>query len=404
MANYMRGGWKLRQILKMTPMIVLKDTSSGFCALANSDNHGTWQTSFAVYSKHRNVTRKTVGTVLALGTLKIFLSTSIPVLLLTQASLAAINYSSTERDAAMNATHRVELTGLNPATVYWAYVSSADAKGNLTNTLANPLSFTTAAAPDETAPAISNIQITGITDSEAVISWETNESGDSFVEYGVDTGFGSTSGQEEGKTAHSVKLAGLKGNTLYHFLVKSKDISGNIGQSANQSFTTSAGPTNIPPKISAEGPRVEDLKPVSAKILWKTDKPSSSIVAFGKNINYGTEIGNTEELITEHEVQLIGLDPDTKYRFKVKSADSDGNIGESSDKEFATPEKPIISKVASSEVGLASAIITWETSTSITSEIEYGKTVAYGKNIIDQSLSQTTQHTVKIVNLESGIM
>ena len=404
MANYMRGGWKLRQILKMTPMIVLKDTSSGFCALAASDTHGTWQASFSVYSKHRNVTRKTIGTALALGVLKIFLSTSIPVFLLTQASLAAINYSSTERDTAMNTTHRVELSGLNPATAYWFYVSSADAKGNLTNTLANPLSFTTAAAPDETAPAISNIQITGIADSEAVISWETNESGDSFVEYGVDTGYGSTSGQEEGKTAHSVKLAGLKSKTAYHFKAKSKDISGNTGVSADQTFTTGAGPTNIPPKISAEGPRVEDLKPVSAKILWKTDKPSSSIVAFGKDTNYGTEIGNTEELINEHEVQLIGLDPNTKYRFKVKSADSDGNIGESSDKEFATPEKPIISKVAVSDISLASAIITWETTTSIASEIEYGKTVAYGKSVVDKSLSQTTQHTIKIDELDSGVV
>ena len=149
---------------------------------------------------------------------------------------------------------------------------------------------------------------------------------------------------------------------------------------------------------------MEDLKPISAKILWKTDKPSSSIVAFGKDTNYGTEMGNTEELISEHKVELIGLEPNTKYRFKVKSADSDGNLGESADKEFATPEKPIISKVAASEISMTSAIITWETSTSITSEIEYGKTVAYGKNIIDQSLSQTTQHTVKIVNLESGII
>ena len=104
----------------------------------------------------------------------------------------------------------MELSGLNPAAAYWVYVSSADAKGNSANTIANPLSFATLAAPDETAPIISNIQITGITDSEAVISWETDESGDSFVEYGrIDTAYGSTSGQEEGKTAHTVKLTGL---------------------------------------------------------------------------------------------------------------------------------------------------------------------------------------------------
>ena len=125
--------------------------------------------------------------------------------------------------------------------------------------------------------------------------------------------------------------------------------------------------------------------------------------ASGGDANYGTEMGNTEELITEHKVGLIGLEPDTKYRFKVKSADMDGNIGESPDKEFATPEKSVISKTAASEISMTSAIVTWETTASITSEVEYGKTLSYGKNITDKSLSQTTQHTIKIDNLESGV-
>ncbi len=94
-------------------------------------------------------------------------------------------------------------------------------------------------AGDTTAPTISSIAASSITSSGATITWTTNESSDSQVEYGLTTSYGSqTTLNTSIVTSHSQTLSGLSANTLYHYRVKSKDVAGNLATSGDYTFTT----------------------------------------------------------------------------------------------------------------------------------------------------------------------
>jgi hypothetical protein len=115
-----------------------------------------------------------------------------------------------------------------------------DAAGN--RTTATAVSVTVAnGVPDTTPPTITAIQSTNLTSAGATITWTTNESSDTQVEYGTTTSYGtSTTLATAMVTSHSQGLSGLTASTLYHFRVKSRDAAGNLATSADNTFTTGA--------------------------------------------------------------------------------------------------------------------------------------------------------------------
>ena len=76
-----------------------------------------------------------------------------------------------------------------------------------------------------------------------------------------------------------------------------------------------------------------------ATITWKTDEPSISWVVYGTTTDYGKEIKTTNT--TSHSLTLTDLSPATLYHYQIKSRDSAGNTGSSSDKTFTTKAKPL---------------------------------------------------------------
>lgn len=98
-----------------------------------------------------------------------------------------------------------------------------------------------AQVPDVTAPVISGVSATGITQAAATVNWTTDEAADGQVEYGTSTAYGlSSSLVTATSTAHSVSLTGITASTTYHYLVKSKDDAGNLATSTDYTFTTLA--------------------------------------------------------------------------------------------------------------------------------------------------------------------
>ncbi len=96
---------------------------------------------------------------------------------------------------------------------------------------------------DTTPPVISSISSSAVDSSSAVITWTTDESGDSQVEYGATSSYGSASSLNASLvTSHSISLTGLSASTVYHYRVKSTDSSSNLASSSDQTFTTSAPP------------------------------------------------------------------------------------------------------------------------------------------------------------------
>lgn len=109
--------------------------------------------------------------------------------------------------------------------------------------------------PDTTPPTLSSIIASSITRSSAAISWSTNESSDTQVEYGATTSYGSsTTLNTSGISSHSVSLSGLSAGTLYHYRAKSRDTAGNLAVSVDLTFTTSAALDTTPPVVSVTAP------------------------------------------------------------------------------------------------------------------------------------------------------
>jgi len=95
-------------------------------------------------------------------------------------------------------------------------------------------------------PEISNVSVTDITETTAEISWTTNTTSDSRVNYGTTTGLGQTKSDATEGTTHNIILTGLTQGTKYYFEVKSTDTSGTAtddNEGEYYSFTTLAPET-----------------------------------------------------------------------------------------------------------------------------------------------------------------
>jgi hypothetical protein len=99
-------------------------------------------------------------------------------------------------------------------------------------------------APDVQAlfgapPVISAVASSGITNSTASITWNTDTASDRQVEYGPTSSYGSsTTRQSTLATSHQVSLGGLTSGTTYHYRVVSRDATGRVSVSADYNFIT----------------------------------------------------------------------------------------------------------------------------------------------------------------------
>jgi len=93
---------------------------------------------------------------------------------------------------------------------------------------------------DRTAPEITDLTVSGITNSSVTITWTTNEAATSNVDYGLTEDYGTAGGDNTLVTSHSVVLTGLTINTSYSFAVYSSDSAGNTARNEQNSFTTAS--------------------------------------------------------------------------------------------------------------------------------------------------------------------
>lgn len=101
----------------------------------------------------------------------------------------------------------------------------------------------TSTAKDKNPPAITDINVSGITSSVAIISWKTSEPSTSVVKYGKGTDHQISVSDTRLVTKHKITLGSgvLSANTTYHYTVKSTDAAGNTATSNDLTFSTSSG-------------------------------------------------------------------------------------------------------------------------------------------------------------------
>ena len=193
-------------------------------------------------------------------------------------------------------------------------------------------SITRIESGDHAGPVISGVSSSNITINGAAISWTTNESADSQVQYGTTTSYGSTTALNSAlATAHSQALTGLAANQRYHYRVRSRDAAGNLATSGDSTFTTrSDGPDPVISQVEVSG-----ITGRSATIRWLTDRSSDSEVEYWAD-GQASARAVLGDLVTDHVLTLNQLRESTVYRFRVKSADANGNQGVSGEFGFMT--------------------------------------------------------------------
>jgi hypothetical protein len=222
--------------------------------------------------------------------------------------------------------HSQTLSGLQASTTYHFRLRSADGSGTLT--VSGDYTFSTANNP----PAISAITANNIAAFSATISWTTNVSANSQVEYGTTSTYGSSSTLNASLvTAHSQTLNGLQASTTYHYRVRSADASGTQTVSGDNSFSTTSSPGPVISALAAT-----NILTSGATITWTTNIAATSQVEYGTTTAYGSSSPLNATFVTAHSQTLTGLQAGTVYHFRVESVDSSGSRSISADSTFTT--------------------------------------------------------------------
>jgi hypothetical protein len=141
---------------------------------------------------------------------------------------------------------------------------------------------------DYSAPVIS--QVTASAGSnQAVISWSTNETSISWIAYGLTTSYGLEAKTTLYAVSHSLTLNNLSPKTTYHYQVKSKDSSGNIGYYADKTFTTlsaSTTPTTPTTPATPNQPATPSASAPSSSILSSSLKEGYVVKSAADNALY----------------------------------------------------------------------------------------------------------------------
>ena len=161
---------------------------------------------------------------------------------------------------------------------------------------------------DTQPPLISQVASGNITATAATVTWNTNEAGNSQVEYGPTTSYGNVSPLDALLvTNHSVNLGGLSPNTTYHYRVRSRDAAGNLAQSGD--FTLQTKPLDVlAPVIS--NVVAQNITANSAQITFATNENAYGSVEFDTRVHGTIPLMPLGDSITEG----TGSSNDTGYR------------------------------------------------------------------------------------------
>ena len=266
--------------------------------------------------------------------------------------------SSTTLDPALVTSHSQGLTGLAPGTLYHYRVVSANANGSTTS---SDYTFSTVGPP-----VISNVGTSGITNTAATVTWTTDASATTQVQYGLTTGYGSSTTLNPSLvTSHSQGLSGLSPNTLYHYRV----ISGNVnGTTTSGDYTLT---TNGPPVIT--NVQATSIAATSATITWTTNNASDSAVSYGTTTSYGSQASSASQ-VTSHSVNLTGLTASTTYHYQCVSVNAYGTAT-TADYTFATTAVPV-EIIVDDSAAVFSGSSSWTAATGA----GYDSTYHYGNN------------------------
>ncbi len=182
---------------------------------------------------------------------------------------------------------------------------------------------------DTRVPVLANLEATHVTDSGAIIVWETNLTSDSMVRYGPAPNLlANVKFDEADVTAHEIRLGSLTPATTYYFEAFSTRAGGHQGHSGVHTFFT--GANNPPAAPSAPSPADGDTDVARGPLLsWTCTDPDAA-----DSLQYDLTVGTDPDLtgpgvttvdqLNVAEWQAEGLAFDTQYYWRVVATDNRG--------------------------------------------------------------------------------
>lgn len=297
-----------------------------------------------------------------------------------------ISYGSLNGSVELVSDHTVVVSGLNPQTSYNFKVTSADKAGN--RAYAGDQSFTTL-SPEE----------------EALIVGEDLESLRKELE----------EFRARAKTPESLDEA------IKRFKNILQSVSTDIALSDLEAITSDISDTIseltqeiTPPTIIGGVPQVE-VESTKATVKWRTNKPSSSIVALVPQPEYNPQakepytlqVGQPQEEVTSHAVTIPNLESATVYHFQIRSKAKVGPEGKSRDFVFETrAELPQILNYSFRRITESSITVSWTTNVLSTSLVRYtpfdGTTLVESQSSTQGKPDFVKEHEVTVTNLKAN--
>lgn len=159
--------------------------------------------------------------------------------------------------------------------------------------------------------------------------------------------------------------------------------------------------------LTIVGPPTVIPETTTALVKWTTDRQSSSEVLFSPTrgfdgTNYAYSQVSTGGNTTDHEVQIIGLDPFTEYSFMVRSTDEYDITGSSRNYTFTTKASlPDIRNLRIVKVEENAATLAWDTTVPAKALIEYQDLTTGAQNSVGRP-TLATSHQMRIADLTLG--
>ncbi len=179
--------------------------------------------------------------------------------------------------------------------------------------------------PDDLVPPVITVApvVTYISNTVALIEWQTDEPSTSVVDFGLTPAFGTTATQPGFATLHQVHITvGLAPSTFYFFRARSTDPYANgPTSSALLDFTTTAASDTTGPVVT---PTVTFLATTVAKVDFVLDEMSQTTLNHGPTITLGTTETDPTWVVTRSRT-FTGLTAGGTYYYSLDATDPSGN-------------------------------------------------------------------------------
>lgn len=217
---------------------------------------------------------------------------------------------------------------------YEVAATATNAAGTGTDTTTNELTVNVA-LPAQLA--ISNIQVTNITDDGATITWTTNIPSTGNVEHATNSRLSrpTTVSDTTTGTDHAVALTGLGSSRTVYFRVNAVTDT-QTAQSAIEQFRTLRRGTS-PTAFTIANVQVTDITASSATITWTTSVPTTGTVVVDRSRSFREPVATVSDPVSgiTHSAAITNLTPGRTFFFKITATDGTSTV-ESAPERFRT--------------------------------------------------------------------